>query len=270
MKNIFHLLVIMVFAFTIADKSLAQLSTSSVSFDLDTRSGPTWSGNGIGDYATGVFVKTGDSIHITASGSFYNGVKTVPSPDGWPSPPDPGYGQTIMPNLASNALVGGIGISNDQYFITPLDGGDTGAHGPGFVGSNFIGVAKDPGQIYLAINDTPLSDNVDDLVVNILVLPLTNVETGNVSAPAQFMLLQNFPNPFNPGTTIQYSIATRNYVTLKVYDMLGREVIELVNESKEAGNYGVHFDASKLVSGLYVYTLRSGSYSITKKMILIK
>jgi uncharacterized protein (TIGR02145 family) len=92
----------------------------------------------------------------------------------------------------------------------------------------------------------------------------------NNTLPKSFDLLQNFPNPFNPNTTIQYSIAERSSVTLKVYNMLGREVAELVNGSKEAGNYEVNFDATKLVSGLYVYTLKAGSFSVSKKMLLVK
>lgn len=86
----------------------------------------------------------------------------------------------------------------------------------------------------------------------------------------KFTLDQNYPNPFNPTTIIRYSIAEAGIVTLKVYDVLGREVAQLVNEQKSAGSYDVNFDASKLASGVYMYKLESGSFTESKKMILIK
>jgi len=88
--------------------------------------------------------------------------------------------------------------------------------------------------------------------------------------PTRFELNQNYPNPFNPSTVISYRIATQGPVTLKVYDVLGREVAELVNEVKSAGNYRVNFDAGRLSSGVYFYSLRSGNDLVQKKMMLIK
>ena len=85
-----------------------------------------------------------------------------------------------------------------------------------------------------------------------------------------FYLKQNYPNPFNPTTSIQYAISSKQFVTLKVYNLLGREVATLVNENKEAGNYSVNFNASKLPSGVYVYKLQAGSFTQTRKMTLIK
>ena len=102
-----------------------------------------------------------------------------------------------------------------------------------------------------------------------------------VGAPTKFELAQNYPNPFNPTTTISYAIpnvetqfATANSslqtVTLKVYDALGREVATLVNGKQTAGEYSVKFDASKLTSGIYFYTLRAGNFVQTRRMILMK
>jgi hypothetical protein len=88
--------------------------------------------------------------------------------------------------------------------------------------------------------------------------------------PVQYQLLQNYPNPFNPTTTINFSIPKAGNVTLKVYNSLGQEVATLLNEYKDASNYKVTFDASKLASGVYIYSLKSGDYSISKKMILMK
>ncbi|HZW39795.1 MAG TPA: T9SS type A sorting domain-containing protein [Ignavibacteriaceae bacterium] len=85
-----------------------------------------------------------------------------------------------------------------------------------------------------------------------------------------FILAQNYPNPFNPTTTISYSLHKKSFTTLKVFDILGREVITLVNEEKPAGSYSVDFNASNLSSGVYFYSLTSGSFTMNKKMILMK
>ncbi len=92
---------------------------------------------------------------------------------------------------------------------------------------------------------------------------------GNVM-PETYKLSQNYPNPFNPTTNIKFSIPTSGNVKLVVFDVLGREVTTLVNEMKTAGNYVVDFDASSLSSGVYFYTLESGNFTQTKKMLLVK
>ena len=85
-----------------------------------------------------------------------------------------------------------------------------------------------------------------------------------------FSLSQNYPNPFNPNTVISFRLPVIGFVTLKVYDILGREVVTLVNEEKPAGEYEVEFDGSALTSGIYFYRLKAGEFSETKKMILLK
>ncbi|MEP0861962.1 MAG: T9SS type A sorting domain-containing protein [Ignavibacterium sp.] len=92
----------------------------------------------------------------------------------------------------------------------------------------------------------------------------------NFSVPVKFALEQNYPNPFNPTTSIQYSIGSKQFVSIKVFNVLGNEVATLVNENKEAGSYGVEFNASDLPSGIYYYKLSAGNYSDVKKMMLIK
>jgi 5'-nucleotidase len=91
-----------------------------------------------------------------------------------------------------------------------------------------------------------------------------------LSTPVEFALEQNYPNPFNPATTINYSIPEAGNVEMKVYDILGNEVANLVNKAKAPGNYSAMFDASSLASGIYIYTLRANNFVQTKKMILIK
>ncbi|MBK7500346.1 MAG: T9SS type A sorting domain-containing protein [Ignavibacteriales bacterium] len=95
-------------------------------------------------------------------------------------------------------------------------------------------------------------------------------EENNFTQPKEFLLQQNYPNPFNPSTSIQYAISSMQFVTLKVYDLLGREVATLVNEEKTIGSYEVEFYGNNLTSGIYFYKLQAGSFVETKKMVLIK
>jgi len=95
-------------------------------------------------------------------------------------------------------------------------------------------------------------------------------ETKEQIEQLEYSLSDNYPNPFNPTTQINYSIKTAGMVSLKVYDILGTEVSSLVNENQKAGNYSVSFNASNLPSGIYFYTIQSGNFSDSKKMILLK
>jgi hypothetical protein len=106
-------------------------------------------------------------------------------------------------------------------------------------------------------------------VARITKIPVSSVKQTGVKAEA-FSLSQNYPNPFNPSTTITYTIPTSGDVSLRVYDMLGREVSTLVNGRQAQGSYNVSFNASTLASGVYFYKLQSGSFTETKKMMLVK
>lgn len=98
----------------------------------------------------------------------------------------------------------------------------------------------------------------------------SNIIEIEVSSPTQYSLEQNYPNPFNPTTTISYSLKNKELVSLKVFDILGKEVLTLVNETMDAGTYQYKLDASVLASGIYFYTLKAGEFISTKKMILLK
>ena len=91
-----------------------------------------------------------------------------------------------------------------------------------------------------------------------------------IGTPYYFFLSQNNPNPFNPSTQINYSIKKAGLVQLRVYDLLGKEIANLVNTNKEAGDYSVDFNAAQLPSGIYIYRMQSGDFVSSKKMILIK
>lgn len=98
----------------------------------------------------------------------------------------------------------------------------------------------------------------------------TEIYDNNQAYFTTFYLGQNFPNPFNPATTIRYTLPKSEFVTLKVYDILGREVATLVNERQMTGSYSVRFDASQISSGLYFYKITAGSFSKTQKMVVMK
>jgi hypothetical protein len=107
------------------------------------------------------------------------------------------------------------------------------------------------------------SAQINDASVNV-------IEIHASEKPTVYELSQNYPNPFNPSTVISYQIPVSGMVTLKVYDAIGSEVVTLVNNIQDAGSYNVTFNANKLNSGVYFYTLRAGEYSATKKLILLK
>ncbi|MDP2036240.1 MAG: T9SS type A sorting domain-containing protein, partial [Ignavibacteria bacterium] len=136
----------------------------------------------------------------------------------------------------------------------------------------------------LAINNTNLFAGTSDGGVwkRGLSDATTSVKSATSNLPVNFKLDQNYPNPFNPETTISYKLQAASNVSLKVYDVLGNEVATLVNEYQQAGNYNSQFairnssprptqvGAGQLTSGIYFYTLKAGSFSSTKKMLLIK
>ncbi len=128
--------------------------------------------------------------------------------------------------------------------------------------------------VYLAFSfeQVPTQEERDTLMnrtMNWLLEGITSAGNNNLVVRS-FNLEQNYPNPFNPSTTINYSLANDEYVSLKVYDIMGREVAELVNEDKTAGTYSLDFDASSLASGMYFYKISAGNFVSTKKMVLLK
>ena len=157
-----------------------------------------------------------------------------------------------------------------------------------FVGTNEGGIflSSDYGDSWILVNDYMPDYSVSALVssgnylmagtagAGIWQRPLSEIITEIINDennnPFLYSLSQNYPNPFNPVTTIGYQIPQTSFVSLKVYDILGREVANLVKEEKYAGNHEVEFNASSLTSGIYFYKLRAGNYTSVKKMILMK
>jgi len=124
------------------------------------------------------------------------------------------------------------------------------------------------------LNGRALTQTAVTLDANTITQPEGTTSVENELAPQEFTLSQNFPNPFNPSTKIQYTIGNAGLVSLKVYDVLGHEVATLVNGRQEAGSYTVPFNTNKgtlsLSSGVYFYRLEAGSFVSTKRLILMK
>ena len=99
---------------------------------------------------------------------------------------------------------------------------------------------------------------------------ITSVESFSTELPTHFGLEQNYPNPFNPSTRIKFEVPSWRLVTLKVFDVLGREVATLLDGNLKAGNYETTFDAKGLASGVYFYQMRAGEFTQTKRLILLK
>jgi hypothetical protein len=143
-------------------------------------------------------------------------------------------------------------------------------------GGTYTFVVKAPGYYTKTISG--VYSKIDSTTyLNIKLRPIGTGVSGTVTSPIGFTLSQNFPNPFNPVTSIKYSIPEigklkmeNGIVTLKVYSVLGKEIATLVSEKQSPGEYEIKFDGSKLSSGIYFYKLSAGDYSDVKSMILIK
>jgi hypothetical protein len=151
--------------------------------------------------------------------------------------------------------------------------------------SNGVFLSSDSGTSWNQVNS-----GLTDMVVNGLAVSGTNLfacinngvwrrplsqlikSFGSTTSklPQQFLLQQNYPNPFNPTTTIKYQLPAQSHVTLKVFDVLGREVATLLDGVEQAGYKSVTFDASRLSSSVYFYRLQAGNYIETKKLLLLR
>ena len=99
---------------------------------------------------------------------------------------------------------------------------------------------------------------------------ITAVKGSKSEIPETFSLSQNYPNPFNPTTAISFTLPARSFVSLKVFDILGREVSTIVSEELQAGSYTRQWNAANMASGVYFYRIESGTFEVVKKMMLLK
>jgi Secretion system C-terminal sorting domain/Beta-propeller repeat len=194
-------------------------------------------------------------------------------------PPGNGHdnANTIKVDLSGNVYVTGftgVGFYSDYTTIKYNSSGTqqwlTSYSALGSSSEDARSIALDDlGNVYItgySSTDTTLWDYATMKYVQ----SVNSVDNSLPNIPGRFVLEQNFPNPFNPSTTIHFSVPSSEFVTLKVFDVLGNEVATLVNEEKPAGFYEVNFNAAGLSSGIYFYKLKAGSFVETKKMLLIK
>ncbi len=166
-------------------------------------------------------------------------------------------------NLIAGSWGSGVYVSSDSGTTwTSLNNG-WGNYSPIYITSlaisnNYLFAGTDNEGIFWRI---PISQ---------VVQVATGIEKSKENLPINYSLQQNYPNPFNPTTTINYQLPSSGFVTLKVYDMLGRLVKTLVDEKKPEGSYSVQFNANNIASGIYFYKLKADNYSAVKKMILLK
>jgi len=160
------------------------------------------------------------------------------------------------------------GIMNEGYFVSIDNGANWYPKNEGLdsIPTNLGDIVIRDGIIYSAIDGLSIwKRSVNNI---------TEAEEISEELPRTFLLMQNYPNPFNPSTVISYQLPVAGLVTLKIYDLLGREVATLINEEKAAGSYNVEFNPESRiqhpVSGVYFYRLQAGGYIETKKMLLLK
>jgi hypothetical protein len=260
-----------------------------------------WLGDGTGSFIFSDEVAVGNAPWMVVSGDVNNdGVPDVVCANSSGSSFSVVLCDTAG-NLSSptNYSVGAFPLSVD---LGDVDGDlDLDIVTSNFSGANFTLYENDGTGVFINRNDLPSNqagscavfhdrDNDGDMdmtgideLQDLLILFTNDEATGIVEEeiiPKEFVLYQNYPNPFNPITKIKFTVpqsdnpllggARGGLVTLKVYDILGNEITILVNEEKSPGTYEINFDGTRLPSGMYFYTLTAGSYSESKKMILLK
>lgn len=185
------------------------------------------------------------------------------SPNGTGNGPSCRWAAIVPGSLTSYYFVG---TSTGIYSTTTLNGASTVW---ALEGSTIMGnVVVD--MIDVRISDALIVIGTHGNGVYSGTVPVTGVQLSDNTVPSNFELKQNFPNPFNPSTTIQFSLPKEVHVVLKVYDLVGREVTTLVDEIKPRGDHSVIFDAGKLASGLYVYQIQAGEFRSARKMLFTK
>jgi len=210
-----------------------------------------------------VYSLASSNNYLFAGGGISSGNVFISSDNGenWSTAPN-SPGATAILALGPNVFAGSFG---DGVWLSTNYGSIWNQINDGFIGSAYY-------VLSLAANDDDIfaGTNAAGVWKRALSEIITDVEADVNLSPNGFNLEQNYPNPFNPSTTISFSIPTEEFVSLKVFNSLGEEVAELVNETKPAGNYSVTFDASELTSGIYFYKLSAGDFTQTKKMIYLK
>lgn len=204
----------------------------------------------------------------------------TPSPDPWIMVTDhkngtPSSGVIVRNNISTDFSFSG-GVTEDHNIEITMNNASTYFVNPSGAAGNYHSIGTSPSIDAGSSVDAPNIDkdgitrphgNGFDIGCYEYVSS-TSIEDEEIVN--NFKLYQNYPNPFNPSTSIKYAISNGQFVTLKVYAILGNEAVTLVNEYKPAGSYEIEFNSNKLSSGIYFYQIKVGTFNQTKKMILLK
>lgn len=227
--------------------------------------GDSWesASNGLGGRRAPLLARNrGDTLFaITSDRSFF---RSINGGNSWEMSQNIGLPATFMRAIAVNSIghifLGGLLSEGGGVYRSRNNGDNWEALGLNDYDIQSF-VLNDSGQIFVGSHDG---------VWRSVRSTITSVEQIDRTVPKNFSLEQNYPNPFNPATSIKYQVASRTYVKLAVYNMLGQEVAVLAEGEKSPGTYTVRLDASALSSGVYFYRLTAGSLSEVRKMILLK
>ncbi len=210
-------------------------------------------------YISGVAAVDTNLFIGTLSGRIY---QNYPHLSGWIAQ-NTGLTASIIYSLYSNN--GTLFTGTDQGIYAILKGTSSWVSENGNLPANVIrAIVANGSYLYIGTDNGVWFRSLSDFN------PPTYIADDHAEIPTRFKLEQNYPNPFNPSTIISYSISQSGPVTLKVYDLLGREVQTLVQKDLSPGTYKTEFNSGNLASGVYLYRLQSGSYAVTKKMILMR
>ena len=298
MKNIIHFLLLMVLVVINGNKLNAQwIETNGLyigTVDCFAVS-PAADGTGganlfAGTYGSGVFLSTNDgtswtdvnsglptntnvsSFAVSGTNLFAGAFEdqNLGRPGGVFLSTDNGGNWTAVGNGLTNINVRALAISDTNLFAGTGGGGVFRSTNNGI---NWI--AFNIGLTNLVVNTllvygSNIFAGTDNGVWRRPLSDITDIEDLGYEIPTQFVFEQNYPYPFNPSTKISWQSPVSGWQTIKLFDILGKEVETLVDENKPAGKYEVEFDASQLSSGTYFYSLRAGSFVETKKMILLR
>ena len=173
-------------------------------------------------------------------------------------------GTTALTDVCFTDSANGTVVGDAGTIQRTTDGGDTWA-------TQISGITTRLNAVSFSDQDNGTAVGDEGVILRTTNGGVTFIEEKEINTiPTNYTLNHNYPNPFNPSTTIQYSIKERTSVELILYDILGRQVEVLVNEEQDAGYYKINFDAGRLASGIYFYRLQAGNFVETKKMILMK
>ncbi|MGD2066619.1 MAG: T9SS type A sorting domain-containing protein, partial [Candidatus Bathyarchaeota archaeon] len=218
-------------------------------------------GNGNGDVWLVKTDANGDTVWTkTFGGSLLDNAFSIQQTS------DGGY---ILSGATNSFGAGGVDIwlirtdANGDTLWSQTFGGSSGDYGYSIQQTNDGG--------YIATGEiTPVGAGSADVWLIKLAPDVTKIDKTPQPVIDDYKLYQNYPNPFNPTTRIQYVIGSRQFVSLKIFNLLGGEIVALINEEKPAGEYTVEFDAGSLSSGIYFYQLQAGNFSRVRKMILMR